>query len=96
MTWLRDVVTHAATARGLGPALSGYESDPEFEPHSMIRRAARPLLERAQREGSIARTVTVDDMLQPANGVALATESLPDPAHRADALMAIVADGLST
>lgn len=94
VTWLRDVVTHAATARGLGPALSGYETDPEFEPHNMIRRAARPLLERAQREGSIGRTVTVDDVLQLANGVALATESLPNPAGRADALMAIVADGL--
>ncbi|WP_330180767.1 hypothetical protein OHB26_30830 [Nocardia sp. NBC_01503] len=28
-----------------------------------------------------------------ANGVTLATESLPNPARRADALMAIVADG---
>ncbi|MRH90655.1 TetR family transcriptional regulator [Nocardia sp. SYP-A9097] len=94
VTWLRDVVTHAATARGLGPALSGYEADPEFEPHTMIRRAAQPLLDRAQREGEIAASVTVDDVLQLANGVALATESLPNAAHRADALMALVSHGL--
>ncbi len=40
MTWLHDVVAHAAAARGLDPAVAGYESDPEFAPHTMIRAAA--------------------------------------------------------
>ncbi|HET6499662.1 MAG TPA: helix-turn-helix domain-containing protein [Amycolatopsis sp.] len=92
--WLREVVTHAATARGLGPALAGYESDPEFSPHTMIRDAARQLLARAHREGSVARAVTVDDVLQLANGISLAAESLPDPTRRADTLMALATDGL--
>lgn len=94
VTWLQDVVAHAATARGLGPALTGYEPDPEFAPHAMIRDAAQQLLARAHREGSVVPAVTVDDVLQLANGISLATESLPDAAQRADTLMALVADGL--
>ncbi|WP_439656711.1 TetR/AcrR family transcriptional regulator [Lentzea sp. HUAS TT2] len=94
VTWLRAVVTHAATARGLGPALTGYEPDPEFSPHTTIRAAAQQLLDRAHAEGSVSPGVTVDDVLQLANGLSLAVESLPDPAGRADVLMALVADGL--
>lgn len=94
VTWLRDVVAHAATARGFGPALAGYKSDPGFSPHTMIREAAQQLLARAHREGSVDPNVTVDDVLQLANGISLATESLPDPAQRADTLIALVADGL--
>lgn len=94
VTWLRDVVTHAATTRGLGPALAGYEHDGKFAPHTMIREAARKLLARAQREGSVDDGVTVDDVLQLANGISLATESLPDPAQRADTLLGVVAEGL--
>ena len=82
VAWLREVVAHAATARGLGPALTGYKSDPEFSPHTMIRKAAQQLLARAHREGSVDPSVTVDDVPQLANGISLATESLPDPAQR--------------
>lgn len=91
--WLREVVTHAATVRGLGPALTGYRPAPEFSPHELLREAAGRLLARARREGSAA-TATVDDVLQLANGIALATESLPEPAKRADALLALAAAGL--
>jgi AcrR family transcriptional regulator len=94
VTWLHDVVAHAAAARGLGPALAGYQAAPEFSPHAMIRESARQLLARAHREGSVAPTVTVDDILQLANGISLATESLPEPAQRAATLTALVADGL--
>lgn len=94
VTWLREVVAHAVTARGLGSALTGYESDPGFSPHTMIREAAQQLLARAHRRGSVDPSVTVEDVLQLANGISLATESLPDPAQRADKLMALVTDGL--
>lgn len=94
VAWLREVVTHAATARGLGPALTGFESDPEFSPHTMIRQAAQQLLARAHREGTVAASVAVDDVLQLANGISLATQSLPDPAQRADTLIVLVTDGL--
>ncbi|MFD0205399.1 MULTISPECIES: TetR/AcrR family transcriptional regulator [Saccharothrix] len=94
VTWLRAVVAHAATARGLGPALTGYDADPGFSPHTLIREAARLLLARAHQEGSVDPGVTVDEVLHLANGISLATESLPDPARRADRLVALVADGL--
>lgn len=93
-TWLQAVVAHAAAVRGFGPALTGYTPDPGFSPHTMIRDAATRLLDRAQREGAVARSVTVDDVLQLANGIALATESLPNPAERAETLLAIAANGL--
>lgn len=94
VTWLRAVVAHAAAMRGLGPALTGYEPDPEFSPHTMIREAAQQLLTRAHREGSVAAVVMVDDVLHLANGIALTTESLPKPAEHADALIVLAANGL--
>lgn len=94
VTWLRDVVTHAVATRGFGPALAGYEHDAQFAPHTMIREAAQRLLARAHREGSVADGVTVDDVLQLANGISLAAGPLPDPARRADTLIDIVAEGL--
>lgn len=93
-TWLRAVVAHAAAVRGFGPALTGYRHDGEFSPHTAIRQAARQLLVRAQRDGAVDSAVTVDDILYLANGLALATDSLPDPAPRLDALMALVTAGL--
>jgi AcrR family transcriptional regulator len=94
VAWLCDVVAHAVTARGLGTALTGYRHDPEFRPHTMIRAAAQQLVDRAHRAGSVDPGITVDDVLHLANGISLATGSLPDPIPRADKLVAIVADGL--
>ncbi|MCS7477906.1 TetR/AcrR family transcriptional regulator [Umezawaea endophytica] len=94
VTWLRAVVAHAATTRGLGPALTGYASDPRFSPHTMIREAARQLLARAHREGSVAPNATVDDVLRLANGISLAVDSLADATECADALITLVTDGL--
>ncbi|MEV3961713.1 helix-turn-helix domain-containing protein [Nocardia sp. NPDC050193] len=94
VTWLRAVVAHAADVRGFGPALVGYELAPEFSPHTMITEAARKLLTRARQHGSVAATLTVDDLLQLANGIALGIESLPDPAQRGHRLLTLVASGL--
>ncbi len=43
---------------------------------------------------SLTRTATVDDVLHLANGIAAATESLPCPAQRAEALVDLIAHGL--
>jgi AcrR family transcriptional regulator len=94
MAWLRDLVAHAAAARGFGPALTGYEFSGDFSPHAVLRDAAAGLLARAGQEGSVAPGVTVDDVLQLAHGIALAAESLPEPTKRADALLALAAEGL--
>lgn len=92
--WLRAVVAHASAMRGLGPALTGYRHDPDFSPHTMIREAGRQLLARGHREGTVAPGVAVDDILHLAHGIAVASESMPDPARRADTLIALVAGGL--
>ncbi|ACU36649.1 TetR/AcrR family transcriptional regulator [Actinosynnema pretiosum subsp. pretiosum] len=92
--WLREVVAHAAISRGLGAALTGGGYEPVFSPHTAVRAAALGLLAQAQLEGAVARGVSVDDVLQLANGVALAAESQDDPAGRAEALMVVVANGL--
>lgn len=96
VTWLRAVVAHAAAVRGLGPALTGYDSDPEFSPHTLIRQAAQQLLDRAQDEGSVAPTVAVENVLHLANGIASAIESLGNQEEHADALITLVAEGLLT
>ena len=90
VTWLGDVVAHAATARGLEPALTGYRPDPEFAPHTMIRHAAQGLLARARHQHAVAPGVEVDDVLRLASGISLATDS----AASADRLVALVANGL--
>ncbi|GAA2660053.1 MULTISPECIES: TetR/AcrR family transcriptional regulator [Actinosynnema] len=92
--WLREVVAHAATSRGLGAALTGGGYEPVFSPHTAVRAAALGLLAQARLEGSVARGVTVDDVLQLANGVALAAESQGDPAGRAEVLMGLATNGL--
>jgi AcrR family transcriptional regulator len=94
VTWLHEIVAHAADVRGFGPALVGYELDPDFAPHAMIRQAAQQLLTRAQRQGSVAPALSVDDLLQLANGIALGVESLPNAAQRGDTLIGLVANGL--
>jgi hypothetical protein len=94
VSWLHAVAAHAAVSRGLGPALTGYRADPDFSPHALIREAAQKLLVRAQREQAVAPTVAVDDILHLAHGIAVASESLPDPARGADTLIELVAHGL--
>ncbi|MEV0042783.1 hypothetical protein AB0H60_04635 [Nocardia rhamnosiphila] len=94
MAWLREVVAHAAVARGFGPALTGYEFTADFSPHAVLRDAAGGLLTRAGQEGSVAPAVTVDDVLQLAHGIALAAESMPEPTKRTDALLTLAAEGL--
>ncbi|MEU7576666.1 helix-turn-helix domain-containing protein [Streptomyces sp. NPDC041068] len=98
LEWLSDVVDYCVRARGLAAALA-YDTaaDPVHENGcgAALEEAARPLLDRAVRDGTVARDVTVTDLITLIVGIALATEHHPDPAARADRLFRLTVAGLS-
>lgn len=95
VVWLRELVSHAAAARGLVAALVELPGVGRYEDsHRLIRQAGHRLLARAQTVGSVNSDITVDDVLHLANGVVVAAEALGDTARSADRLMDIVVHGL--
>jgi AcrR family transcriptional regulator len=95
VTWLRELVSHAAATRGLAATLMELPSAGRCaHPHHLIRQAGQLLLSCAQRSGSVSADITVDDVLHLANGVALAAEASANAINSADTLMDIVANGL--
>jgi AcrR family transcriptional regulator len=95
VSWLRELVSHAAATRGLAAALMEVPaSGRRAHPHRLIRQAGQRLLSRAQADGSVDAGIAIDDVLHLANGVATAAASMGDANRGADALMAIVIDGL--
>ncbi|MDR7166488.1 AcrR family transcriptional regulator [Nocardia kruczakiae] len=99
LEWLRAVVAYCVGARGLAVALS-YDSagsDPVHDNScgAALEEAGEPLLRRAVREGTVATTFTVADLITLIVGIALATEHGPDPAAQADRLFGLVVAGLS-
>jgi AcrR family transcriptional regulator len=95
LDWLGDVVRYCVTARGLAEALA-YDGDVHKNScSSALEEAAGPLLSRAVRDGAVPATVTVEDLITLAVGIALATEHYPDPAARADRLLQLATTGLS-
>ncbi|OBG19741.1 TetR/AcrR family transcriptional regulator [Mycobacterium sp. 852002-51057_SCH5723018] len=95
VSWLRELVSHAAATRGLAAALMEVPArGGGANPHRLIRDAGQRLLSRAQAEGSVDGGTEIDDVLRLANAVAIAAEQTSDAGRRADALMAIVTHGL--
>ncbi|WP_280399001.1 TetR/AcrR family transcriptional regulator [Nocardia carnea] len=99
LEWLGDVVTYCVTARGLAAALS-YDDDTtesvyENSCAATIHEAGEPLLRRAAGDGAVAPDVTVADLITLIVGIALATETLPDPGPRAHHLFRLATAGLS-
>ncbi|WP_063001934.1 TetR/AcrR family transcriptional regulator [Nocardia mikamii] len=99
LEWLREVVAYCVGARGLAAALS-YDSagsDPVHDNScgAALEEAGEPLLRRAAREGAVATTFTVADLITLIVGIALATEHGADPAAQADRLFGLVVAGLS-
>lgn len=95
--WLRAIITHASTYRGLSRALM---SAPADETSGMarcsvpMREAGAALLERAQRAGVIRPDVSIGDVMQLTNGIALAAEESPDDPELADRLLTLTLSGL--
>jgi AcrR family transcriptional regulator len=97
LEWLSDVVAYCVSARGLAVALAydGAESVHENSCSAALEEAAGPLLLRTQRDGAMAKSVTVEDLITLAVGIALATEHYPDPDARAGRLFRLAVTGLS-
>ncbi len=96
--FLRRVVTHSNTYRGLASALmsalrSG-GSELAQRCHTMVYEAAGQVLDRAKAAGAVRADVDVLDLLKLVNGVALASEQDPDDTQLPDRLLAMVTRGL--
>lgn len=98
LKWMDDVVGYCVTARGLAAALAYGESEPDPVHNSCaaaLEEAGAPLLRRAVQEGTVRPDVTVSDLLTLAVGIALATETHPDPAGQAARTFRLTVEGLN-
>ncbi|MYT33379.1 TetR/AcrR family transcriptional regulator [Streptomyces sp. MspMP-M5] len=95
--WLRALITHAGTYRGLSRALmtaSADESSGMARCRVPLSEAGAALLTRAQQAGAVRRGVAIGDLLQLTNGIALAAEESPDDPELADRLLTLTLRGL--
>ncbi|MGW0819937.1 TetR/AcrR family transcriptional regulator [Streptomyces sp. NPDC002845] len=103
VTWLREIITHASEYRGLARALMSvsYADSASYDTGSPLarcsdplRRAGSALLTRAQEAGTVRPDVSIGDLLQLTNAIALAAEETPDTPDLADRLLALTVRGL--
>jgi AcrR family transcriptional regulator len=95
--WLGAIITHAGEYRGLAQALmsaSGDETSALTSCHVPLRQAGAQLLARAQTSGSVRADVSIDDLLQLTNAIALAAEQTPADPALADRLLRLTLRGL--
>ncbi|MFB7912489.1 TetR/AcrR family transcriptional regulator [Streptomyces sp. NPDC056061] len=95
--WLGAIITHAGEYRGLAQALmsaSRDESSALSPCHVPLREAGAVLLARAQESGAVRAGVSIDDLLQLTNAIALASEQSPDDPELAGRLLALTLQGL--
>nr|WP_198952996.1 TetR/AcrR family transcriptional regulator [Streptomyces sp. TSRI0281] len=95
--WLGAIVTHAGEYRGLAQALmsaSRDETSALAQCHTPLREAGAGLLSRAQESGAVRADVSIGDLLQLTNAIALAAEQTPDDPALADRLLLLTLQGL--
>ncbi|WHM36970.1 TetR/AcrR family transcriptional regulator [Streptomyces sp. BPTC-684] len=95
--WLRAIITHTGEYRGVARALMSASHDDSSalaQCSVPMREAGSALLERAQLAGSVRVDVTIGDLLQLTNAIALAAEQAPDDPELADRLLALTLRGL--
>jgi AcrR family transcriptional regulator len=95
--WLRDIITHASEYRGLSRALmsASYEEGSDLARcRGPMREAGSALLARAQEAGAVRPDVSIGDLLQLTNAIALAAEETPDEPELADRLLTLTLRGL--
>ncbi|WP_327665381.1 TetR/AcrR family transcriptional regulator [Streptomyces sp. NBC_00498] len=95
--WLRAVVAHNNTFRGLAALLSEELAEPGHHVearHDEVRGAGGELLRQAQQVGGARSDITISDLLNLANGIAVATERVRDRERQADHLLDVVITGV--
>ncbi|MGP3982120.1 TetR/AcrR family transcriptional regulator [Streptomyces sp. KR80] len=95
--WLRALIAHASTYRGLSRALmvASHDDSSALGRCSVpMREAGRALLVRAQEAGSVRTDVGIADLMQLTNAIALAVEENPDDPGLADRLLQLTLTGL--
>ncbi|MFJ5719070.1 TetR/AcrR family transcriptional regulator [Streptomyces sp. NPDC093149] len=95
--WLGAIITHAGEYRGLAQALmstSRDETSALSQCNVPLREAGAVLLERAQASGAVRADVSIDDLMQLTNAIALAAEQSPDDPELASRLLMLTLQGL--
>ena len=95
--WLGAIVTHAGEYRGVAQALmsaSRDETSALAQCNVPLRQAGARLLVRAQEGGAVRADVSIDDLMQLTNAIALAAEQSPDDPGLADRLLMLTLQGL--
>ncbi|MEV6016803.1 MULTISPECIES: helix-turn-helix domain-containing protein [unclassified Streptomyces] len=95
--WLREIITHAGEYRGLARALMSASRDEGSHLarcSGPMREAGSALLLRAQESGAVRPDVSIGDLLQLTNAIALAAEETADDPALADRLLNLTLRGL--
>ncbi|MFE3141973.1 TetR/AcrR family transcriptional regulator [Streptomyces scopuliridis] len=95
--WLGALITHAGEYRGLSQALmsASHDKSSALSQCSVpMREAGGRLLERAQRAGHVRPEVSIDDLMQLTNAIALAAEQSPSDPRLAERLLKLTLTGL--
>jgi AcrR family transcriptional regulator len=95
--WLRALITHASEYRGLARALMSASHDRSSALASCsepLYEAGERLLARAQESGSVRADVSIGDLMQLTNAIALAAEQDPEDEELADRLLTLTLRGL--
>ncbi|MCX4586602.1 TetR/AcrR family transcriptional regulator [Streptomyces sp. NBC_01481] len=95
--WLRALITHAGEYRGLARALMSASHDETSALSACsvpLREAGERLLIRAQESGAVRADVSIGDLMQLTNAIALAAEEEPGDAELADRLLMLTLRGL--
>ncbi|MFD7296508.1 TetR/AcrR family transcriptional regulator [Streptomyces sp. NPDC059897] len=98
VTWLREIITHASEYRGLSRALMSASQDASSalaRCSDPMREAGQALLSRAQRAGAVREDVSMTDLLQLTNAIALAAEETPSDPALADRLLRLTLRGIT-
>jgi AcrR family transcriptional regulator len=98
VAWLREIITHAGEYRGLSRALMSASQDASSalsRCSDPMRGAGQALLTRAQEAGAVRGDVSIGDLLQLTNAIALAAEETPSDPRLADRLLRLTLRGIT-
>jgi AcrR family transcriptional regulator len=97
-TWLRAVLRHGLTYRGLSAAVmnSALDRDNDLVAawHAELFEVGAALLARARQSGAVAADADAADVLKMAGAIAWAAQDAPDSLAQADRLLALLMNGL--